>query len=99
MGLRDFISAIDFKRRPKNAELEDLRRRAKDGDPAAQRDLAVRLHSGDGLPQDRSSADLWLKKAAEGGDAWAQTQYAIQLRTTKVPTKERESVEWLKRAI
>jgi hypothetical protein len=78
---------------------ETLYRRADDGDPAAQRDLAICLQNGDGVPQDQSTAHWWLKKAADGGDPWAQTQHAILLRSTKDPAKERESVEWLKRAV
>jgi hypothetical protein len=78
-------------------DIEPLYRRANEGDPTAQRDLAVRLHNGDGVAQDPSAAGLWLQKAAEGGDAWAQTQYAIQLRQTRQPEDERASVEWLKR--
>jgi uncharacterized protein len=78
---------------------EELFKRANEGDIDAQRDLAIRLYNGDGLPQDQPSASLWLKKAADGGDPWAQTTFAIQLRATKEPEKERESVEWLKRAV
>jgi hypothetical protein len=84
---------------PKRSDLDTLYRRAHDGDPIAQRDLAVCLHNGDGVPQDRTAAILWLEKAAEGGDPWAQTQYAINLRSTGEPEKQRESVEWLKRAV
>jgi Sel1 repeat len=84
---------------PKSRDLETLYRRAEDGDPTAQRDLAVCLHNGDGVSQDWAAAGLWLKKAAEGGDPWAQTQYAINLRSTGEPENQRESVEWLKRAV
>jgi hypothetical protein len=83
---------------PESSDIEALYRRANQGDPEAQRDLAIRLHKGDGVAQDPSAASFWLRKAAEGGDAWAQTQYAIQLRATKQPENERESVEWLRRA-
>jgi hypothetical protein len=83
---------------PERSDVEALYRRANQGDPEAQRDLAICLHKGDGVAQDQSAASFWLRKAAEGGDAWAQTQYAIQLRATKQPENERESVEWLKRA-
>jgi hypothetical protein len=81
-----------------NGDLEILWRRAGDGDPVAQRDLAICLYKGDGVPQDRSAASLLLKMAAEGGDPFAQTRHAIQLRATGEPEKQRESVEWLKRA-
>jgi TPR repeat protein len=83
---------------PKLRDVETLYRRAEDGNPTAQRDFAVCLHNGDGVPQDRAAAMVWMKKAAEGGDPWAQTQYAIHLRSTGEPENQRESVEWLKRA-
>jgi Sel1 repeat len=78
---------------------KELLNRANEGDIDAQRDLAIRLYNGDGLPQDLVRANLYLKKAADGGDPWAQTTYAIQLRATKEPEKERESIEWLTRAV
>jgi TPR repeat protein len=84
---------------PRTPDLATLYRQANDGDPAAQCDLAIRLHDGDGVPQDQSAASRWMKKAAEGGDPWAQTQYAIQLRSTGQQESQRESVEWLKRAV
>jgi Sel1 repeat len=84
---------------PKLRDLETLYRRAEDGNPAAQRDLAVCLHNGDGVPQDQAAAILWLRKAAEGGDPWAQTQHAINLRSTGDPENQRESIEWLERAV
>jgi hypothetical protein len=69
------------------------------GDPSAQRVLAIRLHTGDGVQVDQQLAGFWLQKAAEHGDSWAQTQHAINLRLTGNPDHERESVEWLTRAV
>jgi TPR repeat protein len=56
---------------------------------------SICLHNGEGVARDQLTGAHWFKKAAEGGDAWAQTQYAIQLRLSKLPENERESVEWL----
>jgi hypothetical protein len=84
---------------PNSRNLKTLYRLADDGVPTAQRDLAICLQNGDGVAQDQSAATWWLKKAAEGGDPWAQTQHAILLRSTKDREKECESVEWLKRAV
>jgi uncharacterized protein len=80
---------------PKRSDIESLYRRAHDGVLAAQRDFAVCLHNGDGVPQHQAAAIVWMKKAAEGGDPWAQTQHAINLRSTGEPENQRESVEWL----
>jgi Sel1 repeat len=77
------------------SEIADLIAKAEAGNPDAQRNLAIRLHGGEGIQQDRGAATIWLKRAAEGGDAWAQTTFAIQLRVTKEPENERESVRWL----
>jgi hypothetical protein len=76
-----------------------LHRLADAGDPDAQRVLAIRLYTGDGVAMDQSRAAGWLQRAAEHGDSWAQTQHAINLRRTGNQDNERESVEWLKRAV
>jgi TPR repeat protein len=76
-------------------DINDLISRARSGDTEAQRELAFRLHEGDGIQRDAAAAEMWLKKAAEAGDAVAQTTYAILLRSTKEPESERESVRWL----
>jgi hypothetical protein len=77
------------------SDLDDLSARANQGDAEAQRDLAIRFHNGEGVARDPDAAAKGLKQAAENGDPWAQTTYAIQLRTTKEPEKERESIRWL----
>jgi TPR repeat protein len=47
---------------PKRSDLEILYRQAENGDPIAQRNLAGRLNNGDGVPQDRAAAILWLRR-------------------------------------
>lgn len=81
-----------------NPEFEALINKAIGGDVESQRDLAVRLHNGDGVPKDESAAAVFLRRAAQGGDPWAQTTLAIELRDTKKPEKEEESVRWLLKA-
>ena len=75
--------------------IEDLISRANAGEADAQRDLAIKLQQGGGVARDEIAAAYWLRKAAEGGDAWSQTTQAINLRSTKDPENERQSVRWL----
>lgn len=79
-------------------DLADTIERAKSGDVIAQRELAIRYHSGDGVSPDAEAAISWLKRAAENGDPWSQTTYAIQLRQSDRPEQQSESVVWLNRA-
>lgn len=80
---------------PVDLELDALIGKALGGDVECQRYLAIRLHYADSAPHDKSAALIFLRKAAEGGDPWAQTTLAIELRNTKKPDKEEESVRWL----
>ena len=80
-------------------DARDLLMRANAGDADAQYELAARLREhGYGFPVDLQQSDKWLKLAAEGGNATAQTQYAINLRATKHPANERASITWFRRA-
>ena len=81
--------------KPINPEIDEMVVRALGGDVECQRDLAIRLHDGDGISRDEVASAIWLRKAAEGGDPWSQTTLAIELRATKEPGKERESFRWL----
>lgn len=72
---------------------------AASGDGDAQSHLAVKLHDGEGIQQDADAARFWLRKAAEGGHAGAQTTYALILRGTEDPDAQRESVWWLSKAV
>jgi hypothetical protein len=76
-------------------EIHRLIIQAQAGDAEAQRDLAIRLHEGDGVERDEEASLFWLKEAAKQGDAWAQTTYGITLRTAGGLENERESVRWL----
>jgi hypothetical protein len=78
----------------------NLLTRANAGDADAQYELAARLREdGHGFPVDLEQSDRWLKLAAEGGNATAQTQFAINLRATKDAANERASIEWFRRAV
>ena len=49
---------------------------AKDGMPAAQARLGLCYLHGNGVPANQSEARHWLERAADGGDARAQTELA-----------------------
>lgn len=54
--------------------LSELQQRAESGDSDAQYDLAMRYWEGkEGAPKDDSKAFYWAKKAAEQGNAYAQS--------------------------
>ena len=54
--------------------LSELQQRAESGDSDAQYDLAMRYWEGkEGAPKDDSKAFYWTKKAAEQGNAYAQS--------------------------
>ena len=78
--------------------IEELKNRAEAGDPDAQAELAYRYGSGDGVTSNQDIALKWLELAAKGGDPWAQTEFAIKLRSTKDPENEIASVYWLNKA-
>jgi len=96
-GNPDAIPNKDRVQLAKDDDIYKLIVAAAAGDAEAQRDLAVRLHGGDGIHSDEDAARFWIRKAAEGGDAWSQTTYALQLSRTEEP-EARERVWWLTRA-
>ena len=49
-----------------------FRRSAEQGDPMAQREFALRLYRGQGVPRDRGRAFQYMLRAARSGDATAQ---------------------------
>jgi TPR repeat protein len=53
-------------------DLSDLKRRAEQGDAAAQVNLGSMYGRGQGVQQDYREAAKWYKKAAEGGNAAGQ---------------------------
>ena len=77
---------------------DDLIKRAEMGDADAQGQLAYRYLSGEGVEPDLKIALKWLELAAHGGNPWAQTEFAIKLRSTKDPENEVASVYWLNKA-
>lgn len=76
-----------------------LIKKAEDGNPDAQAELASRIEHGDGIKKDAHAAYYWLEKAAQSGNSWAQTTLAIKLRQTGDADKERQALAWLNKAI
>ncbi len=82
-----------------SAALADLQSRAQRGDSAAQRLLAQRYMSGDGVPRSVIQAARWYRKAAQSGDAEAQYVLSgLYLRGEGVPRDAGVAVQWLRRA-
>jgi len=78
--------------------IDDLTKRAETGDADAQGQLAYRYLSGEGVEPNLKIALRWLELAAHGGNPWAQTEFALKLRSTKDPENEVASVYWLNKA-
>ena len=79
---------------PENIRAFDLfLRAARAGHPGAQREVAMCFREGDGVGRDSAECDKWLRLAAEGGDAEAQSLYGMFRSGTGA-----ESVEWLRKA-
>ena len=55
--------------------VNDIKKAAEQGDIAAQIELGYMYWSGNGVPQDESEAEKWLRMAAEQGDA--ETQFNL----------------------
>lgn len=81
-------------------ELKDVFASAKDGNATAQSELASRFLSGSMLPKDEHRAVYWLKLAAAGGDALAQTNYGVALQNGLggLDRDYAEAIEWFLKA-
>lgn len=81
-------------------ELQDVFALAKEGNAAAQSELASRYLSGSILPKDDLRALFWLKLAAEGGDALAQTNYGVAMQDGLggISQDYAQAIEWFRKA-
>jgi TPR repeat protein len=79
--------------------VEELRRRAEQGEPEAQHYLAWRLAKGVGMPANSAEAATWFQKAAAQGFALAQNNMgALYSSGTGVSNDYKEAITWFKRA-
>lgn len=79
--------------------LHELRPRAEQGDPAAQKTLGLMYFGGEGVNRSAGSAAKWYRMAAEQGDAGAQSMlgamYEYGLGVTK---NSADATRWYRRA-
>ena len=61
-----------MKNNESTGKLDDLRRKAEQGDAQAQYELGRAYSIGKGAPKDKAEAAKWYRKAAEQGHAEAQ---------------------------
>ncbi len=97
-GHPDAIKNRDKVPRERTGELYELISAAASGNVESQRNLAYQLHHGQGIDPDADAARYWLRRAADGGDAWAQTTYALKLGNSDDPDVAKEQVLWLTKA-
>ena len=79
--------------------LSETRKKAEQGDAAAQFNLGLMYADGDGVPKDAVEAVKWYRKAAEQGNAKAQTNLGLMYANGDgVPKDQTEAVKWYRKA-
>ena len=79
--------------------MEDLKRKAANGDATAQINLGLAYASGDGVPKNSAEAAMWFRRAALQGDAVAQYDLGrMYLHGNGVPKDPKEAVRWYRKA-
>ncbi|HEX9136270.1 MAG TPA: tetratricopeptide repeat protein, partial [Nitrospirota bacterium] len=81
------------------ANAEELRKSAEEGDASAQNALGLLYSGGRGVPQDSRQAKQWFEKAAEQRHAGAQVNLGtLYLRGDGAPESEQMALFWFSRA-
>ena len=84
---------------PPVQRVEDVRRKAENGEPIAQLTLGRMYANGTSLAKDDTQAVAWFRKAAERGNADAQYELALSYDTGRGVTKDgSQAVEWYQKA-
>jgi uncharacterized protein len=79
--------------------LEDLRKKAEEGDAEAQYNLGRMYARGEGVPKDPAEAVKWYRKAADQGQASAQINLGKMYANGEgVPKDASEAVKWYRKA-
>lgn len=79
--------------------IETLKQQAASGNAAAQYDLGISYHNGDGVPQDDAQAASWFRKAADQGNALAQYNLGLLYEDgSGVPQDFGQAVIWYRKA-
>ena len=72
---------------------------AKQGYAEAQKDVAYRYYSGEGVREDRAEAEAWYRRAAEQEHVFSQNSLAgLYERGDGIPQDDAEAVVWYRRA-
>jgi hypothetical protein len=76
--------------------LDDLRKKAEEGDAEAQHNLGLAYAEGDGVPEDHVEAFKWIRKAAHQGFALAQSSLGVAYAEgSGVPSDDVEAYKWI----
>ena len=82
------------------AEVEEPRAKAEQGDASAQLLLGLMYEVGQGVPQDDAEAVKWYRLAAEQGHTQAQTNLGVMYAKGEgVPQDYVEAVKWFRIAV
>ena len=76
-------------------EAKEMRVRAEAGDTEAQVNLGLMYYNGEGVPEDKSRALEWTRKAAEQGNAVGQYNLGV---TYANKFDYEEAVKWFRKA-
>jgi Sel1 repeat len=100
-GSTDTRSAKQKRRRPTEAEFEELTAAAQGGDAKAQYNLGMLYHNGGGKahPRDYEEAMKWLRMSADQGNVEAEDRVGLMYYDGEgVPQDYLEAVRWYKAA-
>jgi TPR repeat protein len=80
-------------------DVAEIRAKAEQNDPVAQKDLGILYANGTGVPKDSAEAVKWLRRAAEQGNAPAQKNLGLMYANgTGVAKDSAEAVKWFRKA-
>jgi hypothetical protein len=100
-GATDTRSAREKRRKPTEAEFDELSAKAEGGDAKAQYNLGMMYHNGGGKahPRDYEEAMKWLRLAADQGNVEAEDRVGLMYYLGEgVPQDYAEAVRWYKTA-
>ncbi|MGA2960939.1 MAG: RodZ domain-containing protein [Candidatus Korobacteraceae bacterium] len=79
--------------------IDELKRRAQQGDSSAQTSLGMKYQNGEGVQKDYAEAARWFRKAAEQGNASGQNNLGVMYLSGRgVAKNNAEAVHWFHKA-